>query len=125
MTQNARQIGYWVATLAVAALFALPGMALLARVPHFTEDMAHLGYPAYFLSILGVWKILGAVTVVAPRLSRLKEWAYAGMVFDATSAAVSRAVLDDGFAKVAFPIVIGAIVMISWALRPPNRRLQA
>jgi len=99
-------------------------VALLARVPHFTEDMSHLGYPV-FLAILGVWKVLGAAIVLAPRLPRLKEWAYAGMIFDATTAAISRAALDDGVVKIAFPIVIAAIVMASWALRPPTRRLQA
>jgi uncharacterized membrane protein YphA (DoxX/SURF4 family) len=120
---KAREAGYWVATVSSTALFAVPGAALLARVPHFTEDMSHLGYPGYFLAILGVWKVLGAATIVAPRLSRLKEWAYAGMIFDATSAAISRAAVGDGVVKIAFPMVIAAVVMASWALRPPTRRL--
>ena len=122
---RARELGYWIATVSITALFAVPGAALLARVPHFTEDMSHLGYPGYFLAILGVWKVLGAATVLAPRLPRLKEWAYAGMIFDATSAAISRAALDDGVVKIAFPIIIAVIVITSWALRPPTRRLQA
>ena len=59
-------------TLAIAAalLFAVPGAGLLLRVPHFTQDMAHLGYPVYFLVTLGTWKLLGAVrpgpSVAAP-----------------------------------------------------------
>jgi hypothetical protein len=122
---KARELGYWIATVSTAALFAVPGVALLARVPHFETDMSHLGYPAYFLAILGVWKVLGAATIVAPGLPRLKEWAYAGMIFDATSAAVSRAALSDGVAKIAFPLIVAAIVMTSWALRPRTRRLPA
>src|ERR1041385_1672335 len=72
--------GYWIVTALSALLFAVPGTALLLRVPHFTQDMAHLGYPAYFLVILGIWKVLGATTIIAPGLPRLKEWAYAGMI---------------------------------------------
>jgi uncharacterized membrane protein YphA (DoxX/SURF4 family) len=74
--------------------------------------MAHLGYPAYFLTILGTWKILGALAIVAPRLPRLKEWAYAGMVFDATSAAISRAVMGDGAVKVIAPLVVAVLVSV-------------
>jgi uncharacterized membrane protein YphA (DoxX/SURF4 family) len=120
---KARAWIYWIATLSAAALFALPGAALLAGVPHFAADMAHLGYPGYFLAILGIWKLLGAAAIVAPRLARLKEWAYAGMIFDAASAAVSRLALGDGVVKIGFPLVIAAIVMLSWALRPRGRRL--
>jgi uncharacterized membrane protein YphA (DoxX/SURF4 family) len=120
---KARELGYWIATALSAALFAVPGTALLVRVPHFVEDMSHLGYPEYFLAILGVWKVLGAATILAPGLPRLKEWAYAGMIFDATSAALSRAAMDDGVVKIAFPLLIAAVVIASWALRPPTRRL--
>jgi hypothetical protein len=49
-----RELGYWITTVSSAALFAAPGAALLAGVPHFTEDMSHLGYPAYFLGRFSV-----------------------------------------------------------------------
>jgi hypothetical protein len=100
-------------------------MALLLRVPHFTQDMAHLGYPAYFLAILGTWKILGALVILAPGLPRLKEWAYAGMAYDATSAALSRAAMGDGAVKIIAPLIITALVLISWKLRPAGRVLMA
>ena len=45
-----------------------------------------LGYPLYFLVILGIGKLLGAVALVIPRIPRLKEWAYAGVPFDLTGA---------------------------------------
>jgi DoxX-like family len=61
-----RELGYWIATVLSVALFAVPGAALIARVPHFTEDMSHLGYPEYFLPILGTWKVLGAATILVP-----------------------------------------------------------
>jgi hypothetical protein len=118
---TARTVSYWVSTALVAALFAVPGVALIARAPHFVAEMAHLGYPAYFLSILGPWKVLAAVTVLVPRFARLKEWAYAGMIFDATSAAASRAAVGDGALAVIVPLVVAGLVVASWALRPEGR----
>jgi len=120
-----RATGYWIATALTALLFVVPGAALLLCVPHFTQDMAHLGYPAYFLAILGTWKILGALVILAPGLARLKEWAYAGMVFDATSAALSRAAVGDGAVKIIAPLVITLLVLLSWKLRPAGRALIA
>jgi hypothetical protein len=86
--------------------------------------MAHLGYPLYFLTFLGVWKVLGAVAIVVPGFPRLKEWAYAGMIFDLSGAVVSRAVMGDGAANVIPPFVVGCLVVASWALRPDDRVLQ-
>jgi uncharacterized membrane protein YphA (DoxX/SURF4 family) len=122
---SAQKLGYWVSTALTAALFAVPGAALLAHVPHFVQDMAHLGYPEYFLRILGVWKVLGAVIILSPRLPQLKEWAYAGMIFDATSAAISRASVGDDAFKVVAPLAIAVVVMLSWGLRPKGRTLKA
>jgi DoxX-like family len=121
---TARTVTYWVSTALIAALFAVPGVALIARAPHFVAELAHLGYPAYFLSILGPWKVLAAVTVLVPRLARPKEWAYAGMIFDATSAAFSRVAVGDGAFAVIVPLVISALVVASWALRPDGRVLK-
>lgn len=116
-------MGYWLATGLVAVAFVVPGLGDVVHAPHLVEEMAHLGYPAYFLTILGVWKILGAVAVVVPGLPRLKEWAYAGMIFDLTGAATSRAMVADGVGMIVVPLVIAALVVTSWALRPAGRAL--
>lgn len=118
------QIAYWVTTVVAAVAFAIPGVANLAHVPHIEHDMAHLGYPHYFMNILGVWKLLATIVILAPRLQRLKEWAYAGMVFDLTGAAVSRAAMRDGTATIVIPLLIGLAVVASWALRPGERTLR-
>jgi hypothetical protein len=117
------RIGYWVSTGLVALLFAAPGLALLLHNPQFAQEMARLGYPSYFLPFLGVWKILGAIVVLAPRTAYLKEWAYAGMMFDISGALVSRALAGDGGFELFLPFVIAALVALSWALRPAERRL--
>jgi uncharacterized membrane protein YphA (DoxX/SURF4 family) len=93
------------------------------RPPQVIEGFSHLGYPVYFAAILGVWKVLGAITIVAPRFPRLKEWAYAGIAFDLSGAALSSAAVGDGAGNVIAPLVLLAIVVASWALRPESRVL--
>lgn len=121
---NTRNIGYWAVTGLVAAAFALGGAMDLAHAPQVMEGMAKLGYPAYFATILGTWKVLGALALVLPRFPRLKEWAYAGMVFDLTGAALSHLAVHEG-EKVVAPLVLLALVAASWALRPETRALGA
>jgi uncharacterized membrane protein YphA (DoxX/SURF4 family) len=123
MNDKARNIGYWVATGLVAFAFGAGGAADLSGSPQVLEGMTHLGYPAYFATILGVWKVLGAVALLAPRFPRLKEWAYAGIVFDLTGAAFSHASSGDPAGKVITPLFLVAIAAASWALRPEGRKL--
>ena len=113
-----------VVTLLVCAAFLGSGIANLVHANHIAEDMAHLGYPAYFSTILGAWKVLGALAVAMPAFPRLKEWAYAGMMFDLTGAAISRAAVGDGAAGVIPPLIIASLVVASWGLRPRGRILQ-
>jgi uncharacterized membrane protein YphA (DoxX/SURF4 family) len=120
-----RLILYWVTTVVATLAFNVPGVLNLIRAPHVAQDMAHLGYPPYFLTILGTWKVLGGIVVAAPRLPRLKEWAYAGMIFDLTGAALSRAIMGDGAPMVIVPLLIACVVLTSWSLRPESRRLQS
>jgi hypothetical protein len=82
------------------------------------------GYPPYFLVILGIWKLLGAVALFIPGFPRLKKWAYAGVLFDLTGAVAS--LFASGLIDVstmAYPIVMTGVAVASWALRPASRRL--
>jgi uncharacterized membrane protein YphA (DoxX/SURF4 family) len=122
---KARTIGYWVATGLAAAGFAAGGAMDVAGGGQVQAIMGHLGYPLYVATLIGVWKLLGAAAIVAPRLPRLKEWAYAGMAFDLTGAAVSHAAVGDGAQAIATPLVLLAVVAASWALRPADRTFAA
>jgi len=119
-----RTIAYWVTTALTAFVFLSGGAADAARPSFVMEGMTQLGYPAYFVVILGVWKLLGGLAVLAPRFPRLKEWAYAGMLFDLTGASASHAACGDPVGKVVTPLVILGIVMASWVLRPESRTLR-
>jgi hypothetical protein len=129
---NLKVIGYW-ATTAFAALELLAGgatdlahgkTALVAGEP-VAEVLAHLGYPAYLLTILGALKLLGGIALLVPGVPRLKEWAYAGAFFVYTGAVASGLVLgrDDPGTFIWPPLIFAAITMASWALRPPSRIL--
>lgn len=115
-------IAYWITTLLVAAELAVGGAWDILRTPYVRGVLEHLGYPTYFLIILGVWKVLGAVALVVPRFPRLKEWAYAGAFFNYTGAVASHLAVGDGAAAIAYPLVQTVLVAASWALRPPARR---
>jgi uncharacterized membrane protein YphA (DoxX/SURF4 family) len=125
MTMTKQTLGYWAATGVAALAFAAGGVADLSGAPDVVAVMTHLGYPAYFATILGSWKLVGALAVLVPGFPRLKEWAYAGMAFDLTGAAASHAVVGDGVVKVAIPLALVALVTASWALRPASRKLEA
>ena len=120
---NARSAVYWTATILIALAFLSAGAANLLRLEEPMRGMLALGYPAYFLGILGAWKVLGAVAILAPRFPRLKEWAYAGIAFDLSGAALSHLATGAPAGKVIAPLVLLAIAAASWALRPESRVL--
>jgi DoxX-like family len=93
------------------------------QLPPFIGIIRHLGYPPYLMSILGVWYFFAGIALLVPRFPLVKEWAYAGLMFNYTGAAVSHLVVGDGAGALAGPIFFGALVVISWAHRPPSRRL--
>jgi DoxX-like family len=114
---------YWVTTLVVAAESAVGGLWWdLGRTPYVRETLAHLGYPLYFATVMGVAKGLAVAALLVPRLPRLKEWAYAGVFFVYAGAAASHFAVGDPTGKVLTPIVLAVVTLASWALRPPTRR---
>ena len=119
-----RIVAYWVTTALVVFELVLGGVWDVLRVPQVRGLIERLGYPPYFLLILGIWKLLGAVALVIPRFPRLKEWAYAGVLFDLTGAVASlwaSGLIDAG--TMAYPIIMTGVAVASWALRPSSRRL--
>jgi uncharacterized membrane protein YphA (DoxX/SURF4 family) len=118
-----RVIGYWVATGLIAFAMLSGGAMQVARVPENVAGFARLGYPTYFMVMLGVWKLLGGIALLAPRFPRIKEWAYAGIFIDLSSAVVSVAATSDSIFHVIAPLICIAILATSWALRPASRVL--
>jgi DoxX-like family len=87
-------------------------------------QLSHLGYPDYFAYISGgAWQVGGAAVIVAPGFPRLKEWAYAGSFFQFSGAVASHLLAGDGVEVWLPPLVFLMFVIVSWALRPADRRL--
>jgi hypothetical protein len=121
-----RMIVYWVATVFVAGNALVAGPMNILRIQPFPAMLFHLGYPAYFGTILGIWKVLGALALLAPRRPLLKEWAYAGGFIDYTAATVSYVAVGEGVvSNLVGPILSIVFLVVSWTLRPPSRRLAA
>ncbi len=75
------KIIYWIATVWLALGMVSTAIVQLIKMKEETGMMIRLGYPLYFLTIIGIWKILGVIAVLIPKFPLLKEWAYAGFFF--------------------------------------------
>ena len=118
-----RSVGYWLATVPVVAELGLGGAWDIARLPFVRDLVTHLGYPTYFLVLLGTWKVLAAIALIVPRHGLLKEWAYAGAFFVYTGAIVSHLTTGYDLGEVGLLAVMTALTVLSWALRPASRRV--
>lgn len=119
---NLRVILYWVVSLPVLFESVYGASWDLLRIDYVVEVFGHLGYPLYFLTIMGIAKLLAVLAIVVPRFPRLKEWAYAGIFFVYFGAALSHFAAGDGVSAIIGPLVFAGITMGSYALRPPRAR---
>lgn len=124
--KKANKIIYWIATVWLALGMMATGIVQLskARTGQGGADMiTHLGYPEYLLTILGVWKVLGAITVLVPKLPLLKEWAYAGFFFAMTGALYSHIAAGDPVIELFPSLLLLLLTAVSWYFRPVDRKI--
>jgi uncharacterized membrane protein YphA (DoxX/SURF4 family) len=119
---NTKKVWYWTTTGFVAFALLSGGVADMMHLRPVVEGMSRIGYPMYFLTMVGLWKALGGLALVWSGLPRLKEWAYAGVFFVLTGAAVSHAVCGE-MGHVIAPTVLAVMSIVSWALWPKSRML--
>jgi uncharacterized membrane protein YphA (DoxX/SURF4 family) len=116
------KIIYWIATLWLALGMLSTGIVQILKLKEEADMMAHLGYPLYFLTILGVWKILGVIAILIPKFPLLKEWAYAGFFFAMSGAIFSHFASGDGAKEYFGPTLLLVLTIISWYYRPADRK---
>jgi hypothetical protein len=97
----------------------------LLKMKDEVDTITKLGYPVYFMTIIGTWKILGVIAILIPKRPLLKEWAYAGIFFTLSGAAVSHIVSGDPFSKTFPSLFLLVISAISWYFRPADRKVMA
>lgn len=117
------KIIYWIATIWLALGMLSTGIVQIIKMDEEVAMFTRLGYPAYLLTILGVWKILGVIAVLAPKFPLVKEWAYAGFFFTASGALVSHFAVGDGAADFFGPALLLVLTVVSWYFRPADRKV--
>ena len=121
--KKSNKIIYWIATSLLAIGMLQSGIFAVLRTKQWVDLVTGLGYPVYFLTILGIWKILGVIAILIPRFKLIKEWAYAGFFFAMTGALVSHLVMGDGGKAIFGPLFQIIFIILSWYYRPMNRRI--
>ncbi|WP_333821328.1 DoxX family protein [Ohtaekwangia sp.] len=117
------KIIYWIATLWLALGMVATGVVQIMKMKEEVDMFERLGYPAYLLTILGVWKLLGVVAVLAPRFPLVKEWAYAGFFLAMSGAIFSHAAVGDGGKEFFGPTLLLVLTVVSWYFRPADRKI--
>jgi len=125
------KIIYWIATIWLSLGMFSTGIVQLLRLkdqggataPGGAGSLTHLGYPIYLLSLLGTLKILGVITVLVPKFTLAKEWAYAGFFFIMTGAIFSHIETGDPFSETFPSLLLLILTVVSWYFRPLNRKI--
>jgi uncharacterized membrane protein YphA (DoxX/SURF4 family) len=116
------KIIYWVATVWLSLGMVSTGIVQLIPLKEEADMMAHLGYPLYFLTLLGIWKLLGVIAILIPKFPVLKEWAYAGFFFAMSGAAFSHLASGDSPIELFGPLLLIVLTIVSWYFRPAERK---
>ncbi|MEO6523251.1 MAG: DoxX family protein [Mucilaginibacter sp.] len=115
---------YWIATGLMAFGMLVSGLQQIFRAKAMADMLAHLGYPLYFMNIIGVWKVLGVIVILIPGFKLAKEWAYAGLFFAMTGALVSHLASGDyGVKELIGPLMQTVFIILSWYFRPVDRKI--
>ena len=117
------KIIYWISTLWLASAMLASGLQQIFHSKGFVDIMIPLGYPLYFLYILGVWKVLGVIAILIPKFGLLKEWAYAGFFFAMSGAVFSHIASSAAVMEIVPSSVLLIMTVLSWYFRPADRKL--
>jgi hypothetical protein len=125
-----QKVIYWISTFVLASGLVGSGIQQLLRVegegasaPPYAWGIVELGYPLYILTILGIWKLLGAVAILVPGYPLVKEWAYAGIFFLLTGGMFSHIASGDAWYQLLPALFLLALTLLSWHFRPADRTL--
>jgi len=114
---------YWIITVILSFCLFSGGMAQAVQVKGVIDGFKPLGYPTYFISLIGIWKMLGIIAILVPGFKLLKEWAYAGLFFVMSGAVISHIASDHVTIQIIAPFLLMIFTILSWYLRPANRKI--
>src|SRR6202012_111616 len=102
--EKRKHLWYWIITALLSFCIFSGGLAQAMQVQGVVQGFKPLGYPTYFISLIGVWKVLGVIAILIPKFPLLKEWAYAGIFFTMTGAVISHIAANDIHPQIVAPI---------------------
>jgi hypothetical protein len=108
------QLLYWSITGLMAAFMLMASIPDILRIPQAVDVITHLGYPTYLVRFLGIAKTLAVIAILAPGFFWLKEWAYAGLIFDLIGAFYSHLAVGDPPSAWVFPVIGLCLVSASY-----------
>jgi hypothetical protein len=117
------KIIYWIATVWLSLGMLSSGIVQLLRLDEEVKFILDMGYPMYFLTLLGIWKILGVVALFVPKFPLVKEWAYAGFFFAMSGAVFSHIASGHSISEIFPPLFLLLLTVLSWYFRPADRKI--
>src|ERR1700761_6135826 len=121
--EKSKLIWYWIITALLSFCIFFGGLAQAMLLQGVIQGFKPLGYPTYFISLIGIWKVLGIIAILIPKFKLLKEWAYAGIFFTMTGAVISHIASNDIHLQIIAPTVLAIFTVLSWYLRPADRKI--
>lgn len=121
--EKRKLLWYWIITAILSICIFSGGLAQAVQVKGVVQGFKPLGYPNYFISLIGVWKVLGVIAILIPNFKLLKEWAYAGLFFVMSGAVISHIASGDVSVKIIAPFLLAVFTALSWYLRPADRKI--
>jgi hypothetical protein len=121
--EKKKLLWYWIITAILSFCIFSGGLAQAVQVKEVVQGFKPLGYPNYFISIIGVWKMLGIIAILIPKFKLLKEWAYAGIFFIMSGAVISHIASDNVSVQIIAPFLLAIFAVLSWYLRPADRKI--
>lgn len=122
-SEKRKRIIYWIFTLWMSLGMVSTAIVQLMKNKDELTNFTNLGYPAYLMYIIGIWKILGVIAILIPKHLLLKEWAYAGFFFVMSGAVISHLIVGDAAGRTLPAVLLFVLVLISWYFRPANRKI--
>ena len=121
--EKRKTLWYWIITAILSFCIFSGGLFQAVQAKGVVQGFKPLGYPTYFISLIGVWKMLGVIAILIPKFPLLKEWAYAGIFFAMTGAVISHIASDDVKVQIIAPFLLAVFTVLSWYLRPADRKI--
>jgi len=117
------KIIYWTSTILVVLGLLPGGIGQIFHAKWSVDLIRPLGYPEYMLTIIGIWKVMGGIVLLIPKIPLIKEWAYAGFFFAMSGAVISHLAVGESMNKIVSPLALLILIMLSWYFRPADKKI--